>query len=340
MPTIALLVACTSGEGVVPTLPTVPSTPTVPPEPTSPEPTPTDPTPVDTAGSDTGHTADTGPDPCVGLPTAPLSWKRLSGVPSTEEFHFDATGLLWSASSDDQAVYETPYGGQPTLLVPFSSFETAGARVTPDGLALAVCDEWDGAVVRVDLATGATSLLVGGLDAPNSIGFDDRGFLYVAAYGQILRASLSGGPLEVLLSVPFADFDGITFSPDYDTLYFNHDEGGEIGKIEMDADGNVLSVGIVAQIGLGWGGELDGMATDACGNLFVVLTGGDIVRVEPSGASALFWSASLPSAWTTSLNFGSGVGGWMRDRLYVMDRANGMLELEVGVEGRPEPHLP
>ncbi len=43
---------------------------------------------------------------------------------------------------------------------------------------------------------------------------------------------------------------------------------------------------------------------------------------------------------TTSIRFGSGVDGWRRDRLYVMNRAGGMFEVFVGVDGVAAYHWP
>jgi hypothetical protein len=41
-----------------------------------------------------------------------------------------------------------------------------------------------------------------------------------------------------------------------------------------------------------------------------------------------------------ALNFGSGVGDWQADKLYVMDFLGKMYEVDVGVPGKWEPHLP
>lgn len=303
--------------------------------------------PTPTSTGDTGSVivdTDTGTliDVCANLPTQPLSWVTLPSSITSEEFAFDASGYVINASDGADGVFRTLYLGSPELVTPYSAFELAGTRFTSTGL-LAICDEFQGAVIGVDIATGAQTLLLGGVNSPNSLGFDDRGFMYVATFEQILRVDLAlpKAPVEVLLNVADADFDGITFSPSYDRVYFNHDDGGTVGYLELDAAGTVLSTQVLALLNVGWGSELDGMAVDACGNVYVVAVDGLLRRITPDGVVITFAEINPPGgAWTTALNFGSGVGSWGRDRLYVMDRNNGLVELEVGVEGRPEVHLP
>lgn len=298
------------------------------------------PTPTETGEPDTGSTGETGAvDPCLGLSPTPLSATVLDDYPSSEEFHFDAAGNVWNASGS--VLYKTPYGGAPVEHAPYAVAEAAGTRILPDGSGIAVANEWNGSVDRIDLVTGAKSVIAASIDSPNSIGFDDRGFLYVAAYGAVLRYPLAGGGPEVLVSLPSHDFDGITFAPDFSRVYFNHDDGGTIGYVDLAVDGAVLNVGVLAQINqAGSPVELDGATADACGNVYVVGTSGDVYRVDPLGNAIRYFTVP-GGAWTTSINFGSGVGGWGRDRLYVMERYNGLrVELEVGVDGYPEPHYP
>lgn len=295
----------------------------------------------DTATVESGSTGDTAApvDPCLNLPSAPLSSTLLTGYPSTEEFHFDASGDVWNASDSDSAVFRTPLGGPIDFFTVYDTVETAGTRVFPDGSALAICNEWEGTIDRVDLTTGARNVILSGIDQPNSIGFDNRDNLYIAAYGSILRYPLAGGAVETLVSVPWHDFDGITFAPDFSRLYFNYDEGGTVLYLDLAPDGTVLANGVLAQITqFGWPAELDGATVDMCGNVYVIGTGGDLYRIDPVTGDTLRYYTVPGYSWTTSVNFGSGAGGWGRDRIYIMERYDGLIELEVGVEGYPEPH--
>lgn len=79
------------------------------------------------------------------------------------------------------------------------------------------------------------------------------------------------------------------------------------------------------------------MALDACGNLYVVVMDGRVYRVAPTGAAVEIADLGADGpVVTTALHFGSGVGGWESDHLYVMDRANAALfAIPVGVSGSP-----
>lgn len=282
-----------------------------------------------------GHTAEP-PDPCIDPPpTTFVSHGTLGQVRRTEEFAFDAVGGMVNAAEND-GVYRTSYAGNPVLLAPYRSFEIAGTRVTPDGTAAAICDEAAGQIVAVDLQTGAQRVLASGLPSPNSIGFDQRGWLYVAAFGQVTRYRGGGAPAELLLSRPGVDFDGIAFAPDDSAVYWNADSIGDIYVASMDASGEVVDVRTPLRLQVT--GELDGMTTDVCGNLYVIATNGELRRIRTNN---LLETLIPPNGrYTTAISFGSGLGGFERDHLYMMDRSDGLLDLELGIEGRREPHYP
>lgn len=293
-------------------------------------------TPAHTGAS--GHTGQPY-DPCDHVPSQLLGARRVSDVPPSEEFAFDALGHALNAT-DSAGVFRTDFGGDSVAVSPGGSSEYAGARPTPDGSALTLCDEGGSVVLLVDLATGSREDLVS-VTNPNSVGWDDWGRLWIGANSRLYRYDPAvGGAPEIMVDRPGADADGITFSPDGHTVYFNDDSGGEIGFLTLDADGEPAGGGVYTTLGAGYwsGAELDGMTTDVCGNLYVVRTDGMLVRIRPDRTEEVLVQPS--SHWTTAVNFGSGVGGWERDRLYVMDRSEGLWELEVGVEGHPEPHLP
>lgn len=321
-------------------------------EPTTPSTTPTGtPTPGDddddsstTPTADTGTPTPTGEtgtpaDPCDLISPQPLSGTEHGWISGSEELVFDALGNMYNLADAEQALMRTPYGGPPVPVVPYPGFDLAGIRFLLDG-DLAIADEFAGAVMRQSLS-GSRTVLQGGLVSPNSLAVGPDGRLYIATYGAILRMDPSGsGPPESLYVRANTDFDGLTFSPTYDRLYFNHDDGGIVGRLVLDpVTFELLAIENHADLGGGWGAELDGMATDACGNVYVARTDGTIERIRPDGSHGVYYS--LPgNAWTTALSFGSGVGGWERDHLYVMDRGGSLFDLEVGVDGRPEPHLP
>ncbi|MCA9493784.1 MAG: SMP-30/gluconolactonase/LRE family protein [Myxococcales bacterium] len=281
------------------------------------------------------HTAEP-PDPCIDPPpTTFVSHGILGQVRRTEEFAFDAVGGMVNAAEND-GIYRTSYSGNPVLLAPYSSWEIAGVRVTPDGAALALCDEAAGQIVAVDLQTGGQRVMASGLPSPNSIGFDQRGWLYVAAFGQVTRYRGVGAPAELLLSRPGVDFDGIAFAPDDSAVYWNADSLGDIYVATMDAAGEVLDVRTPLRLQVT--AELDGMTTDVCGNLYVIATNGQLRRIRTDHSQETLIAAN--GRYTTAISFGSGLGGFERDHLYMMDRSDGLLDLELGIEGRRDPHYP
>jgi hypothetical protein len=293
--------------------------------------TPVDPT-TTTTPTTTITTEPVEPDPCLEVPAEPLSRARVDGTEPSEEFAFDAYGNMLNLPDGEEGVFQTPLGGPSQFVGPFDAVEVAGVRVLVDG-GLAVANEWNGTVERVDLQTGARTVLASGLPSPNSLGVSADGMMYVASYGEVARVDLETLELERIVSLPFLDLDGITFSPDYETLYFNYDEGGSIGALDLTADEPPT---LFASLDTDYWSELDGMATDVCGNVYAARVDGTIFRISPEGDVSEY---AQVDAWATAVSFGSGVGGWERDHLYVMDRSEGLIVLEAGVEGRPEPHL-
>lgn len=286
-----------------------------------------------------GHTA-APVDPCTLVPPAVTGVRRVSSLQPSEEFAFDAVGNAVNAT-ESAGVFLTDYAGSRTLLSPGGSWEYAGIRVAPDGATAALCDEAGGAIWSVDLATGSrTELLT--VAGPNSVGWDAWGRLWVGANQRLLRFDPAvGGAPEVVLDLPGADLDGVTFAPDWSRVYFNEDSSGRVRYVTLDGAGDPTGDAVLldlAGIGYWTGVELDGMTTDVCGNLYVVHTDGKLLRIHPDTTVDLLSPSN--GHWTTAISFGSGLGGWGRDQLYLMDRVLGLFELDVGVEGRPEPHLP
>lgn len=88
-------------------------------------------------------------------------------------------------------------------------------------------------------------------------------------------------------------------------------------------------------------GGLDGLDVDACGNVYVTeFVTGLVYRVPPEGGVAEP-VISIESGWIPNLHWGSGVGGWSRELLYVMDRDDDSVHaVDVGIHGRDLAHLP
>jgi len=93
--------------------------------------------------------------------------------------------------------------------------------------------------------------------------------------------------------------------------------------------------------GFGEKGGLDGMAVDACDNIYVTeYVAGRIYRFAPDGSEIEFVHAT-GSQWIPNMHWGNGIGGWEEDVLYVLDRDDGSVHaLEVDVYGVAEAYQP
>ncbi len=343
------LLMCACGTSSSPGTTDVPtsSTPTPEPQPGTTPPTTTG-TTVDTAttipstdtGSDTAEvTTDTGEPTtaggvdCTNLPALPVTYTTLNWVSSAEDFTFAPDGTMMAVQGGH--LQSTVWGGQQTLLVP-SLGDVRGTRMLADGR-MALAHIQTGSILIVDPTTGS-QVAHAGMTNPNGIAIGDDGQVYVATTGRIVRLDPDTGAQEVVADVPGRSFDGLSFSPDYSRLYFN-EEVGRIHWVDFDSQGVPGPVQDGPSIPIGAFSLLDGMAVDACGNLYTTEMGSTVWRVATDGSVDKVIEVS-GVAILPALNFGSGVGGWEADKLYVMDFLGKMYEVDIGVQGKAEPHIP
>lgn len=284
---------------------------------------------------------------CSALPALPVDYTTLSHVPASEDFTFDDAGFLWGVTLGDYALMKTPYSGSAQLVVPnissggFGGF-VRGTRFLPDG-DLVIADPATGELYRVD-SQGSKTTIIGGLPDPNGIAVDQDGMVYLThGGGEVRRIDPNTGNYETVHQSN-SSFDGITFSEDYTTLYFN-EENGDIHAMSISDDGTPGTPNDFAQIDVGFGGILDGMTADLCGNIYVIEMSGVLYRITPEGQVDVAVDlgggsgGGVPGVFIPAVNFGSGVGGWKRDHVYIMNFEGGVFEANVGIPGKDEPHL-
>jgi sugar lactone lactonase YvrE len=101
--------------------------------------------------------------------------------------------------------------------------------------------------------------------------------------------------------------------------------------------------GVICENPFMWGetGGLDGLNVDACDNVYVTeYVLGNIYRFDSDGGNQQV-VAETGSFWIPNMHWGSGIGGWKKDVLYVMDRESfGVFALEIGVPGGPLAYTP
>lgn len=286
-------------------------------------------------GTPTTGTTTTGPD-CSG---GALSWSELP-IPSSEDFTIGTDGLLYGVSTQSQALIRTDHAGNTEILAPGISSWGRGTRFLPSG-DLVVAEPDSGTLLRFDTTTWGHTVLANSLAQPNGIAIGDDGMIYLTqATGRVVRVDPDTAGVTELYDTPVST-DGITFDPDYRTLYWNS-ESGEIIKAVIDDQGVVIDGPELLTTITGNGGAgftlLDGMTSDACGNLYVVRMDGRIVRVFPDGTQEVFADLTGGSNFISAANFGNGHGGFELTNLYVMDLNGGVFEVVTDVPGKWEPH--
>ncbi len=288
----------------------------------------------DESSTSTGGTSTTGGEvDCDSLPTGPLSYSIVVTIRATEDFAWDDQGNTIGLS--DGGLFRTPYAEPGVLWVPGIDSFIAGIRTTSNGMVV-FNDATTGTLFRIN-AQDAPEPVLSGINYPNGLEVDLDGFVYVAenGTGAVRRVDPVTGEFTVLSDqVPGAN--GVSFSPDYSILYVGSFGGGTITAIHMAEDGTAESV-VPFYTNIG-GGSLDGMAVDACGNVYVCEFGPAIVwRIPPDG-SALEQLANFgqDTGWIPNMQFGSGIGGWDAHTLYVLDIGGGhVFEVDVGVTDKP-----
>lgn len=304
------------------------------------------------SGTSTG-----GPPPfdCDAIPELPLPFVEVRDVPGAEDLAFDALGNVVLAIRGANSLWLYPREGPGVLVHPnIGLVSTAGTAVLPDG-DLVVSDEFSPLIARVHPDDGQITMIPYGAGAGcNGLTVGEDGMMYGASYSAgVLRIDPDTHEYEQLFNLDgsFSGIDGITFSDQFDFLYFNEGEIFQAGDGRLfrgHFDGGPLET--VDDLGPplhGTQGTVDGMTADICGNVYVVTSnvnsptcaGSSVLRVNPDDEAELVTCLGT-GAFTPGIEFGSGVGGWERDYLYVIDWHGSIYEIAVEVPGRAEPHYP
>lgn len=273
---------------------------------------------------------------CNALPQGPFKLTKMDGPIASEDLAFDAYGNL--VGSNDNAIFKSPYNGGPQVWVPSLNFR-AGMRMLPNGH-LIVCDNNKGELVRVD-EEGVKHTLVTGLSYPNGITVDLKGFIYFTEHdGNIVWRVHPFTGEKTVLTDAISSPNGVAFSPDYRTLYIGGFNGNPtVYSMSISATGIPGKLVPFATVGSGWH---DGMATDACGNVYLAdYSTTTIWRISPDGedAKVIIDASGLQNAYLPNMQWGSGLGGWNPMALYLPDGWNkGVFEVVIGVPAKEVAH--
>ncbi len=287
--------------------------------------------------TDTHDTEDPWVDPeCDALPEPPFEARSLTAY-SYEDLDFDQEGHL--VGNNGQHIYRSSYDGTSEIWVANLSFE-AGMRMLPNG-DLVVCLDTRGSLVLVH-PDGSYETLIGDLSYPNGLEIGRNGYIYVteSSGDRVRRIDPETGESLVLTSGVIEAPEGLTFSADFSILYINsYSNQRRIYKLPMTEDGEPageLEV-FAEEVGSGY---LVGMAADICGNVYVIdYTRGQVLRYSSEGeftgvmvdGDALGGFAYLPN-----MKWGSGIGGWSDNKLYLVNAniLRDTFEVDIGVRGK------
>jgi SMP-30/Gluconolactonase/LRE-like region len=291
--------------------------------------------------ADTWDVGPVSPDKCTLPAGLPLRGVELPQVPLTEDFAFDRNGNMVAVEYKGTALRAIPYQGNPMTLDPTAvQGRSMGMGYLPTG-DLVILDLGGKSLIKITPA-GVKSTLLTGLNVPYNLSIDRQGFVYVGEYmnGEIKRINGANGQFTVISTGQQVAFRGFTFSPDYRTLYVNDRNTQTVQQMSLAPNGEAGPIELLATVQMPGFGPAE-MATDECGNVFVLATGGLVWRITPAGvATEVFAGKGLFSA----LRFGSGRGGWKPTALYLtrtdaQGTGGGGVEVELGVRGMPDPYL-
>lgn len=196
-----------------------------------------------TPTEDTHDTVDTGEpfteDPpetltCDEQPAPPFEWEAGVFVPPSEDFAFGPDGKVYNIDPFGNLI-ASDFFETREVVVPSAGYSAGIAFI--DAEHLAYNDVSAGAVKQLGL-DGSQVTLLGGLSYPNGLSVGLDGWVYVAenSGNRVQRVdpiTLESEVISDLVQYP----NGVSFSPDYETVYVGSFGGGFIYGISRDDDG-------------------------------------------------------------------------------------------------------
>jgi sugar lactone lactonase YvrE len=223
-----------------------------------------------------------------------------------------------------------------------------GLELGPDGFVY-VAENAAGRVRRVNVETGEFTVVAMGLQGPNGVAFSaDSKVFYVGSFegsgvyrvtmpspGELGQASVFARPngsqlKEPMLACPAMQEGAACEVP-------GQFDGGTCRQLANVIDCvKDTTIGACNESGCTmaeYGGGIDGLGVDACGNVYATeYDYGNLWRISAGGVIEKL--ASLPSIWIPNMRWGRGLGGFDANVLFIADRDEGRLfAVPVGVPG-------
>lgn len=289
---------------------------------------------ADTADSaDTGETDELVYD-CAALPQlGDIEDNELVGPRAYHDVIFDDAGNL--LGTDGSSILKSTYAGAVTPFVPGLG-TVQGMAHLPDGDIVAA-DDTQAALLRIG-ADGAVSTIATGLSGAYGVTVGPDGMVYVGnIYNggrvEMVRVDPTTGESATWLTMRAGESPRmVVFSVDNTVGYIATVGRMRVYAVDLDADLNVVGDARVYadNVGAGW---QDGIGLDACGNLYVPdYSSSSMYRITPDGTveDLMRHRAGI---YGHGLEWGSGIGGWRTDAIYLPQPYDGLTvrELVIGV---------
>jgi sugar lactone lactonase YvrE len=279
---------------------------------------------------------------CEALPAGPFEpTVFVEGLGAAEDIAFDGRGSFVATGRSGLVRV-----GADGSVSPFATSQPltflAGLRYAADGSLIAL-EFLGGRVQRVD-AAGAVGLVADGLANPNAVSPARDGSLFVSETegDRVVRIRPGASPEVLAAGEAVAAANGVVFDEQRRALFYAAGLGREvmtIGRIDLAADG---SPSPPVEVYVGDPGNGDGIALDACGNLYVLdnyrATDADqrrVIRLRLDAVGAALGPPELIASFPVSVTnpvFGRGPGFDLRS-LYVTGFAGTVFRVAVGVSG-------
>lgn len=298
---------------------------------------PTDSEPIDSGTPDTAasETGDTGSSTsgivvdCAALPANPTSAQI---VPNARAYHglaFDTAGNLLGYANQSQSVVSFDYYGNFQVYSPNIGWPQQFDMAPSGNLYVAANDGVkevlpNGSQVTIGSFSGAYGLKVG-----------PDGKIYAADNSRLVRIDPATNQQEVVIPPGEWSPRVMDWSPDLTKLYFSELSGGRLFVVDLDVD-YMPSAPPQVLANFPNTSYHDALMVDVCGNIYLAIySDSAMYRITPSGVVSTLVDTSL-TYYGHGAQFGSGIGGWREDALYVPQPYNNdtVAEMVIGVYHR------
>ncbi|MEJ7728442.1 MAG: gluconolactonase [Polyangiaceae bacterium] len=286
------------------------------------------------AGGAGGGSGGANPD-CAALPAGPIDPVEVTdALGGSEDFAFDGKGHIAGKQGNSMVLVDAQ--GAVTDLAPLAG-QTYGVRFHPDGRLLAAAVQ-QGKLVAIT-PEGDVSDYVTGLSGPNGIYPDFDGNVWVTEFGgnKVTRVGADLQKETVAEGTNASSPNGVVLDAAHNRLFYTEYGDGKVQRVDLGgANPEAVEVATVE-------GALDGLAMDACGNLYAVdQQGSDLYRIELDAAGAAVGAPVMLAHFpqnVANVQWGSGAG-FDGKLLYAAGNPGVVYSVAVGVAGMPVPTVP